>query len=505
MSVAKPAPISVATAFSKVPWVNITPGRLGLLVAVALLPALFAQGRFDLFHRVAAAALGIVAFLIADHDWRASRAARRAPMLATAAATYYVYFGLALIWEQPLRTVRGTVKAEAETILIAQLAVLLGLTCFTAGYHLLRRWGDRAAPAVARTLPGQTDVRGLLPWAAFWTLVAVLVQLINALSPGTIPDALKVLVDKLFAVPLVIGSLAWIDHVRGTAATRAFLLAATIGLFLVGLLGGMLGAALLPLATLVGVRTLLRNRVPWLAVFSGLALFLVLQPAKMTYREETFADEHGRRRDIGVQERFSLWWDSLVTTWTGHAGSEPKPAESLSRVAELMPVAQVIEWVPDRVPYAAAAHWLEAPSMWIPRLFWTEKPVLDMWRDYGVTFGRQTELGARTTAVGIPQVAEGYWSFGWIGVAISTFVSGAILGLIAGALALVGWAQFALAMTFLLSLWAYTPTPSLIAGLPQQVFGPWLGAWLLALGRMITITSTARAQASTGERPRSAP
>jgi len=486
-------PAASSRADAPLPFFVARPARLIVLLASALAPVVFAQQRFDWTHRLLAAALGLFAYLIADYDWRSSRARGVAPLLAVSALTYYVYFGLAMIWEGTLRPLRGTFKAEPETILAAQVAVLVSLVTYAAAYRWFLGRGSRLAAPLTRTLPAPTAVTGLLPWAVLWAAVALVVRLASAIAPGAIPQAVAASVGALFSTPFVVGLLAWVDHHRSTPATRFLLFGITALLSVAGLLSGMLAETLIPLATLAASRLLLTGRFPWLLVAAGLVLFIVLQPAKFAYRQETFADEQGRRSDVTVQDRMSVWWDALVRTWSGHGEDNPEITDSMSRVAELLPVTQAIEWVPDRVPYAGARHWLDALVMWIPRVAWPEKPVQELWREYGITFNRQTELGARTTAVGVPQVAEGYWSMGWIGVLLAALVSGGLLGLSAGMLPLAGWPQFAIVATFLVSFWAYSPAPLNLAGFPLKLGAPWLAAWFVAVGRLIVAGARSRA------------
>src|SRR6185437_12829104 len=49
-------------------------------------------------------------------------------------------------------------------------------------------------------------------------------------------------------------------------------------------------------------------------------------------------------------------------------------------------------------------------------------------QQYAVIFGIQTERGSHTTAIGMNMLVEGFWNFGWLGIALLCFAAGLVAG-----------------------------------------------------------------------------
>ena len=102
----------------------------------------------------------------------------------------------------------------------------------------------------------------------------------------------------------------------------------------------------------------------------------------------------------------------------------------MERMSELGAVMHAFQVVPNRLDYIHGSGFLPALYGPIPRLLWADKPTTqETVQRYAIAFGRQTEVGARTTAINLPLLVEGYWNFGWPGVVFVCAALGLWLGL----------------------------------------------------------------------------
>ena len=477
-------------------------GHAAAVLAIWTVQFGFALPKFNWLHRTLSAVLGTVCYLVAIRDIRASSVARRMPFLAISAATYFAFFGLAILWVDDLRTVRGYLALDDDSISKAQLVVLVSFASFVLGYRWLVRPGHRMGARFAQLMPKADLRRGSLGVLLSWAGLVTTNELLMALRMPLVPKQLEFLVSVVLSPSLLLGVLLWWYHAVPTRTRALVLFGVMAFLAFGGLLSGMVGAALRPVMVVGVGLALLTRRIPWRLALIGAAAFIVVQPAKMAYREQVFADAQGRSRGAGVQERVSIWSQSVEEAWQGPASSEKSQLrETMSRTSELMFVVQAVEWVPDKVAYSYGTQWMSVLYSWVPRIVWPDKPSPGEFlsRNYALTFNLQTAESARTTAVNLVQQVDGYWAMGWFGVALTAFVFGALLGLLAGMLEWRTWGQFAIGCVWIVSAGVNGSTAGFLGGLPQALVGMtatvWLVGFALGAGQAATTGSPVQGKA----------
>ena len=202
----------------------------------------------------------------------------------------------------------------------------------------------------------------------------------------------------------------------------------------VGLLGGMMETAVLPLLLVLIVRWHIRNRFPWILA-GGLAMFyLAVNPVKYEYRKLTWFGEE----QVGAIDRIANWVEAAKTTYLEIKDPTASDEEdsvfegSLRRIDLLHKLAYVESMTPDTVPFLGGESYQYMLYTLIPRLVWPDKPRANEATDlvdytYGFRFVGQESHG---TNIGAGFVAEAFANFSWIGVIAIIAIQGAIFAIL---------------------------------------------------------------------------
>lgn len=203
---------------------------------------------------------------------------------------------------------------------------------------------------------------------------------------------------------------------------------------LIGLLGGMMETAILPLLLVLIVRWHMRSRFPWIFAV-GLALFfLIVNPVKYEYRNLTWMAEER----VGPVDRIANWIEAAQTTYLDIRDPIRTDEEgdviqgSLQRIDLLHKLAYVKSLTPESVPFLRGESYRYMLVTFIPRLVWPDKPKANEATDlvdyaYGFRFPDQESHG---TNIGAGFVAEAYANFSWTGVVVIMAIQGIIFALL---------------------------------------------------------------------------
>jgi hypothetical protein len=152
-------------------------------------------------------------------------------------------------------------------------------------------------------------------------------------------------------------------------------------------------------------------------------------------------------------------------------------SRSADRLGELDSVTYAIMEAPSRVRFEEGAGWMDIPLRWIPRVVWPDKPETGAFEQrYAVVFGMQTAVGARTTAITLPLLVDGYWNFGWPGIVMACLVVGLWTGFAQGAFR-GHWALRVFAVQQLAVINFASALQTTISGLPQALMACLLACW----------------------------
>jgi len=323
--------------------------------------------------------------------------------------TTFVFFGLGAIW-----SVQDPTRVAYDIYLIpyiplAALYCLLGYACLLGGYfgpwfqeRAPRRFEDWPRGVLILLVPGILGFVGQLAsilWAqAYWLGVSLPIMLSSLAQFGSL---------FLFA-----WGMGWLLILSGRATRAQKVIVFGMLVPMTGIvLGGLLTDKSLTM-TLLGVPLLAlwyaKRKLPWfsLAAMLLILIFLVF-PFYNMYRKLD--------PQIPTATRVALTWD-VMTRWDLDEYSDRSVGAFKLRMSLVNSVAVVIRDVPRWVPYASGdTLFLPTLAFFIPRVIWSDKPVLSLGRDFGETF-RVVHILDEKTWISPTVPGELYWNFDLPGI-----------------------------------------------------------------------------------------
>jgi len=139
--------------------------------------------------------------------------------------------------------------------------------------------------------------------------------------------------------------------------------------------------------------------------------------------------------------------------------------------------------VPSRIDYMYGATYTQILYAPIPRLLWADKPDSrhEYSQRYSVIFGLQTESGSETTAFNLNPLVEGYWNFGWFGIALACAAMGLMVGAQQRLFSGSHWALFAGGVAQLAALTIAASATIMYSSLFQSLTARVITAWVVYL------------------------
>jgi len=421
-----------------------------------------------------------VAGLVPLSGWLADRRPRVIPLLAMHGLFYAVCFGFAGLVRMPDRAIHPFNRVEDADYTRALLAAILSWLTVVLGYAV----GKRMAVHIPRSLSmlgssesNRVAIFALYPLALLASLWADSANQVSVLY-------ITVAIRRLLFVWVV--HAAWSDQVDQKAkfATLALLVPVELVLF-VRLADGVLYGLFLYGCLLAITFAVTHRRVPIIAPAIILVLFVVLQPAKGTYRAATWTTDGDELGPIeGISTFVAMAWDNVA------AGDAPLNAGDTLEVAyvrlnHLHILANVMADTPGSRPYQYGATLIPLLTRWIPRVIWPDKPREDLGNRWAHEYGFLDPTD-HSTSYNLAWVVEMYINAGWLGVATLSFLVGTLMGAVRRCLILsnTGSPYFALALVSASAFFLPESNISLqIGGLVASVV---LGLLLLVLLRLST-------------------
>ncbi len=262
--------------------------------------------------------------------------------------------------------------------------------------------------------------------------IAVLTVLVNlnfALTPGTN-------VGRLGTLPLVLLNIGLLTPMVVAARllkpgySRAPIVIILLGQATITFYNSMLGIVVFTIRDMLLAHIYLRRRVPVVLIAVTAAIVLLLNPAKMVFRN--MAGDQFSKGPVSFDQTTENWAEAVSATWSPSSRTPDRRIESTAdRLNYNWLSAHVYLAVPSRVPYQMGRTLEDIPMVMTPRLLYPDKPTASGYTRsrWLVQLGIQDSRSVETTAVSLPAPAEAYWNFGWLGV----FGVPAVLGLMVGA------------------------------------------------------------------------
>jgi hypothetical protein len=350
------------------------------------------------------------------------------PFMVLGLLQYYMVFGFGVFFDLKFFDLTGPVRFTPDARLQGAAAVALGAFALVAGGRLGRRVGKDLQPTLLRAVPPS-----IVParWdSAFYAYAGAttVVTFLIVFAPGVIPSALSLPVIFAFSFELTMG-LALVIPPRGLGPRAAQIL---LGIGVInGMARGQLDYVFRTGMAYVTGHWAAVQRVSLRVITVIVAIYLVVQPVKHTFREQVWAPAAHGGGNAGATARLDAWESAFSVYFEDQPQSrtEDDSGSAMNRLSELGAVMHAFEVVPNRVDYLEGAGFLSVIYAPIPRFIWPDKPTTrDTVSRYGVAFGRQSEAGANATSVNLPLLVEGYWNFGWIGIVFVCVAVGLWLG-----------------------------------------------------------------------------
>lgn len=219
-------------------------------------------------------------------------------------------------------------------------------------------------------------------------------------------------------------------HPASRVGVSLLLYASVAVAFVIGLLTGLLENAFVPVLILLIATWQARRRIPWPGLAIGITLYLILNPAKFEYRNQTWYS--GSKP--GISQRLGLWTDLIgervdeLLSLDAAGNNEDNLRQALARFDLVHKFTWVRLLTPAIQPYYRGETYRYFLYAYIPRALWLGKPLasasgerLDL--DY------RLKLEWQTSTIGIGLLPEAYANFGPIGILVIMACQGLLFAL----------------------------------------------------------------------------
>jgi hypothetical protein len=357
------------------------------------------------------------------------RGAVGAPMFESICAAYGFAYSMPLfLLPNQIIIMSRPVVFEWNALLDSVLLAGAGIVALMLGYYCASGALKRVAlPAVDLPLSSAR----YSAYVRFALIVGLGAQILATMqeTDAALGAILRVLTSQYYIGLVLLGYRIFGQHTPRTLEVILLWGSLLVGTLL-GLSGGMLETAFVPLVLVFVVRWHARRRFPIVMALLGAAAILVLNPVKGAYRDLTWWGEYS---GAGVADRLSAWTIAVEDVYGLSPGAESRVDKEgalqqvIDRFNLLHKFAQVRSLTPDVVPYfrgASYAYLFYAP---IPRVIWPDKPVAsDSTHLLDIAYELQVASDRMTTSIGVGQIAEAFANFGTTGVVIVMALQGLV-------------------------------------------------------------------------------
>lgn len=356
---------------------------------------------------------------------------RKIPLLPLVTLQIYVMYGMAQFTQKEILVGPIWYTPPRSAIHAAILLVVAG----EAGMLLLFKLGERATRRWKRSWPAlyPSSLLATKSAAIAYGLLGILWYFIQNAQAGSIPieirNVLQAVLNPYLALIII---LYWSRHSR----ERNFKIMGVVmvcAMVLSGMISSMLEIILVPVYLLIMADWIWGRVLRAKLVVAAIVFFVLLSPVKYHYRN--LALDAPPVQSIGaLLERVAIWKQAIKRTWDDPFAKEKSIEAASNRTSALLSLAQVIDWVPQNIPYNKGEGFATSVFYWVPRIFWKSKPsISDLINNrYAIAFGYSTPEGVRKSTIGICQPADGYWDWGATGALGYLMIYGLFLGVLFG-------------------------------------------------------------------------
>jgi len=369
-------------------------------------------------------AISIQAYL----SWSRARNTR-IPVWPLVCAAYFVFYGVAIfgaLRQSPSGFDRG--RDLPDTVLAtAMLVGIVGLLSMGAGrmaaMHLVGHKLFRL-PFLETSTHTPARIKTLL-------LLGTVANLFGVPFFGTVIWNISVIAFR--ALPLA--AFLWLVLVRHFRRLSQLDLLLAVAFLATRVLSGArfnasLGTIVVPLLLIGVAEVSLKRKLPWPMITVVACLILFLQPGKGRFRNEMSRGEVG----AGMTDAVVRWIDVSIAGWTdvfaGRTPLDEQLSATSSRSSLLTMTGVILEKTPETVPYQLGSYYPLLIKNLIPRVFWPEKPSVNLANQFfQVEYGLTEIQNLKSVSIACGFEAEGYMNFGWMGVLAVGLLVGFAVGI----------------------------------------------------------------------------
>jgi hypothetical protein len=404
------------------PRVYIVLGIIGTLVHLV-----FSLEPYGLVDRLLASVLLLI-FLYTAYQFMTS-VIRTVPLVPVIILQFYVMYGFAQFSQTEMAVFNGIYVPPSDAVLIAMALAVTAALMFLLGVRMGGRISMITNLRIWRCFPEPN--KSWAPFVVLYAFLSTAIRGIEAVRPEVFDLDIRNIVHVLMSANLGFILLLYIYLKLGVSSLRVPVLIDFLLLVATGLLTAALEPVVVPVFLYFAAQGIWvgRIRVRWAIV--GLFVYVLLGPAKMTYRQWVYqANRTGA--NFTLEGAASAWTDAVAGGWTGEGAAQRALEIGASRTSALIALAQGVDWVPSLIPYAHGDGFGTSLVYFIPRMFWPDKPgISDLINNkYAVQFGISSWQGIQMSTFGVIQPFDGYWHFGLAGVLLFSLVFGGMIGLL---------------------------------------------------------------------------
>jgi hypothetical protein len=449
----------------------IATGTVGLLLHL-----LAARPLFEFYDRLLAWFLLII-FLSTTYSYLKGPIGK-VPLLPLVTFQLYLMYGVAQFTQEGLLSFEGWYTPPGPAISRSMGIVFLGecgmLLMFKVGDMLSRVKEFSWVSVYPEVQPGWQ--RGVMLFGVF----GVVMYFVQCTQIEIIPIGIRNIVQMVINPYLALVVVFYFSEYYQLKRFKLLAIIMVITMALAGLLSGMIEAVVAPVYIFVLATWIWGGHLRVKLTICALIVVVVLSPIKHSYRVLKINLPPVQSLD-DFSDRFGLWGEAINKTMDDPTSEEILIQTAASRTSAIINLAQVVDWVPTRIPYNRGDGLITAVIYWVPRILWPNKPGFSSLINnrYAIEFGLSDEEGLERSSFGIVQPADGYWDFGVLGAIGYTSLLGLIYGFLYGSASDRSPTPTIIVIVFsVFSLQALAGLQNIIA----SSFSLFIGAWFALTG-----------------------
>jgi hypothetical protein len=166
--------------------------------------------------------------------------------------------------------------------------------------------------------------------------------------------------------------------------------------------------------------------VPLLVIALVFPVLTVLHSGKSAMRQVYWTSEVKYTPDLAeLTDFYTEWVEYGIASENERDATDESHASLLQRASLFQIIAVTVAKVPQDLPYLGGETYVDIPALFVPRLFWPNKPTaLETNVRLSLYFGLVEEYSAETVSIAFGMLAESYANFGFFGTIGLGFVLG---------------------------------------------------------------------------------